>query len=53
MWRYEFYQDAEGNEPVKDFLLSLDAKRRRTKKISEKELRIARVRMKNNYRKRR
>ncbi len=114
MWRYEFYQDAEGNEPVKDFLLSLDAKRRgkllqiiqilsefgpnlpfpyssqvegkirelrthygktlyrilyycdsegvfvllhafekRTKKIPEKELRIARVRMRNNYKKRR
>ncbi len=114
MWRYEFYQDAEGNEPVKDFLLSLDAKRKgkllqiiqilsefgpnlpfpyssqvegkirelrthygktlyrilyycdsegvfvllhafekRTKKIPEKELRIARVRMRNNYKKRR
>jgi len=28
MWDYEFYQDEEGSEPVKDFLLSLDAKRR-------------------------
>lgn len=28
MWDYEFYQDEEGNEPVKDFLLSLDGKKR-------------------------
>lgn len=28
MFDYEFYQDEEGNEPVKDFLLFLDAKRR-------------------------
>lgn len=28
MWNYEFYQDEEGNEPVKDFILSLDAKKR-------------------------
>ena len=28
MWSYEFYRDEDRNEPVKDFLLSLDAKRR-------------------------
>jgi phage-related protein len=28
MWGYEFYRDEEGTEPVKDFLLSLDTKRR-------------------------
>lgn len=28
MWNYEFYRDDEGNEPVKDFLLSVDSKRR-------------------------
>ena len=28
MWDYKFYQDKEENEPVKDFILSLDAKRR-------------------------
>jgi len=28
MWDYEFYQDEEGNEPVKNFILSLDARRK-------------------------
>jgi len=28
MWNYEFYQDEEGQEPVKDFLLSLPSKHR-------------------------
>jgi len=28
MWNYEFYRDDEGNEPVKDFLLTLDKKAR-------------------------
>lgn len=28
MWSYEFYQDKEGNEPVKNFFLSLDTKKR-------------------------
>lgn len=28
MWNYEFYRDAKGNEPVKNFLLSLDPKKR-------------------------
>lgn len=28
MWDYEFYSDAKGHEPVRDFLLSLDKKTR-------------------------
>lgn len=28
MWEYEFYEDDQGKEPVKNFLLSLDKKRR-------------------------
>lgn len=28
MWSCEFYEDEQGNEPAKDFLLSLDKKRR-------------------------
>lgn len=28
MWSYEFYQDEEGKEPVREFILSLDAKQR-------------------------
>lgn len=28
MWDYEFYQDEKGQEPVKDFLLSLPPKHR-------------------------
>jgi len=28
MWRYGFYQDREGEEPVREFILSLDKKAR-------------------------
>jgi len=28
MWSYEFYQDEEGKEPVREFILSLEAKQR-------------------------
>jgi phage-related protein len=50
MWAYEFYSDDDGYEPVKEFICSLDEKK--SQKISNNDIRIARERMKNDLNKR-
>lgn len=51
MWSCEFYEDKQGNEPVKDFLLSLDKKS--SKKILSRDLKIVKERLVDDLSKKR
>ena len=44
-WRIEFYQEADGKEPVKEFLMGLTIPTRQ--KIPPKELAVAQRRLKD------